>query len=496
MIIDGYALDDGAAFASDVCVIGAGAAGITLALALAKLGLTVNLLESGGFGPEPETQRLYDGPNIGTPYSPAASRLRFFGGSTNHWGGLCHRLDEMDFLPRPWIEHSGWPIRKAELDPYYDQALGVLEIPPRHDFAEVEGDTDVHPRLLGPQNELFEPVLWLKSPPTRMGKRYRPDIADSAQIRCYLHTNAVEIVPNPAANAVVRVNAKTLVGKQLTFSARQFVVSAGVIENARLLLLSDTVVPHGIGNRSDLVGRYFMEHLSYFVGRMTVTSPPGTQSFQEEYVQQRSKQDLAGVCDFFFGFGLARAPRERHRLLGFSVNALPPAPSGDATAGAVEELVTSPHQGKPVRSYSLGVIAERAPNPNSRVFLSDERDALGSRKIVVDIQPSPCDRRSAHKGLRLFALELARSGHGRAQLQEADESQLLFLMGHHMGTTRMADDPARGVADRNGRVHGMSNLYLAGSSLFVTGGFANPTLTIIALALRQAEHIKRVRAGT
>jgi len=247
---------------------------------------------------------------------------------------------------------------------------------------------------------------------------------------------------------------------------------------------------------SDLVGRYFMEHLSYFVGRMTVTSPPGTQSFQEEYVQQRSKQDLAGVCDFFFGFGLARAPRERHRLLGFSVNALPPAPSGDATAGAVEELVTSPHQGKPVRSYSLGVIAERAPNPNSRVFLSDERDALGSRKIVVDIQPSPCDRRSAHKGLRLFALELARSGHGRAQLQEADESQLLFLMGHHMGTTRMADDPARGVADRNGRVHGMSNLYLAGSSLFVTGGFANPTLTIIALALRQAEHIKRVRAGT
>jgi len=492
MIVDANAVDDGAVLESTVCVVGAGAAGIPLALALARRGIDVTLLESGGLEPEVETQRLYDGANVGIPYSPSASRLRYFGGTTNHWGGMCHPLDEDDFLPREWIADSGWPIRRSDVEPYYDEALAVLEVPSRHRFTEVERDVAAFPYLLGAENPAFAPVLWLKSPPTRLGQTSRQAIADHPRIRCYLHANAVQVVPNAAADHVERIDVRTLGGRRVRCRARDYVLSAGGIENARLLLLSDAVVPGGLGNRHDLVGRYFMEHIAEFVGTMVVVPPRGARGFQEESVRERAGRDLVGVWNVFFGLGSTRAFRERHRLLGCVVNAIPKPPDADDPAArAVENLVRAGASDAPARSFGLYVTAERAPNRDSRISLGDDLDALGQRRVVVDLRPAPSDAHSVRKTVRAFGLELARAGHGRARIPEA-EFQTTPLVGHHMGTTRMSDDPARGVTDRDGRVHEIANLYVAGSSLFPTGGYANPTMTIVALALRLAEHLGRV----
>jgi len=133
MLIEAGSLRDGDVVAADVCVLGAGAAGITLARALAGHRRTVSLIESGGLGPERDTQQLYDVTSVGIRYLP--SRLRYFGGATNHWGGLCHVLDDEDFVPLPWIEHSGWPIHKADLEPHYERAFDILDIPARVTFA-------------------------------------------------------------------------------------------------------------------------------------------------------------------------------------------------------------------------------------------------------------------------------------------------------------------------------------------------------------------------
>jgi choline dehydrogenase-like flavoprotein len=395
----------------------------------------------------------------------------------------------VDFLPRPWIAHSGWPIRRADVDPWYERAFPILDIPPRHRFDEVEVDRAVHPRLLGADHPDFQSLLWLKSPPTRMGTKYRAEIAGSPRIRCYLRANAVELVPDGDARAVRTLRARTLAGRDLLVQTSHYALGAGGIENARLLLLSDSVVTGGLGNRHDLVGRFFLEHLAQVAGSMVLVSPRGVRGFQEEVVLARARRDLAGVWDLFFGFATTPRVREEHRLLGFAVNAVPRPPRPDGSEAAIEDLLGDGAATGRARAYTLGILAERAPNAASRVTLATERDALGARKIVLDLQPGTADRRSADKALRLFALEIARSGHGRVRIHQEDETNLLGLTGHHMGTTRMADDPRDGVTDRDGRVHGIDNLWVAGSSLFPTGGYANPTLTIVALALRQAARL-------
>lgn len=492
MLIDANDVGDATLVQSDVCVIGAGAAGITLALALAGPGLEVVLVESGGLEHEAETHTLQEAVNLDARYPVAASRSRFFGGSTNHWGGLCLPLDADDFLPHAWVADSGWPLRKPDLEPYYEKALPILDIPRAYRLSDVRADEETHPPLLGPANAFFEPLVWLKSPPTRMGAKYREEVKQSGHVRCFLHVTATELVPTRDGSHVERVEARTFGGRHLRFAARQYVLSAGGIENARLLLLSDSVVPRGLGNQHDLVGRYFMDHLNQVVGSIAVVSPRGLPSFQEEHLVERR---LPGVERSQFGFATTARLRAEHRLLACSLNAAP-AGEPDPTAAAIEELLIGPAGGsaaegppRAARHYALYTVAEQAPSPTSRVFLSHERDALGQRKIAVDLRVTPADARSVQRSLELFGLELARTGHGRLRVRDVGDVWHL-LAGHHMGTTRMADDPRRGVTDRNGKVHGVANLYVAGSSLFPTGGFANPTLTIIALTLRQAEQLR------
>ena len=490
MFVDANEVEDGAAFQSDVCLIGAGAAGITLALALAERGLDVSLVESGGFTPDPRTQSLTAGVTAGIDYPLTYSRLRYFGGSTNHWGGLCRALDDSDFAPRAWVEESGWPIARRELDPYYPKALRLVDIAVPHGstFADLERPSERYPRLLGNGNSHFTSLLWLRSPPTRFGAKFRTEISESERIRCVLRANALEFSCVESGALVTGVKARTLTGRALSFAARCYVLCTGGIENARLLLLSDRVVAGGIGNQHDVVGRYFQEHLGLLSITMVVALPEGCRGIQEEYALRRSA-DQPGIGRMF-GFTTTAQLRERHRLAAFSLNGLYELPAEKTPPDPIEELLPGSAAGRRLRWYQMMAIGEQSPNVQSRVFLSQERDLLGQRKAVLQWKVREQDERNVRESLNLFAAELVKNGRGRLRVRGLEEFPVVTgLAGHHMGTTRMADDPKRGVTDRNAKVHGVANLYIAGSSLFPTSGYANPTLTILALALRLADHL-------
>jgi choline dehydrogenase-like flavoprotein len=494
--IDANQPDDGSVFESDICIVGAGAAGIAASIALADKGWSVGVLESGGLEFDRATHELCAGPIIGDAYPWEMARMRFFGGSTNHWGGQCRRLSEIDFEKLPWVADSGWPFAKAELDPYYDRALEIVDIPAGYERVEnVVDDIAEYPPLLGPLTDSFAPIVWLKSPPTRMGIKYRRAISASGRIRCYLRANAIELIPDEQGRTIRRLEARTLQGRQLSFRARVFLLCAGSIENARLLLLSSSVDPRGIGNAHDLVGRYFAEHcVQSLKRRMILAAPAGKRGFQEEHLQRRARKAGLPVTHVLFGFAATERLRRRHSLLGFSLGMsrggkLDPERMEDAVAALLASEPPSAADPREAHGYDVWIMAEQAPNPNNRLYLVQEKDALGLRKTALDWKVTEADRRNMLQGMRLFSRDLARSGNGRVRVPSLDDFEGPFLVGHQMGTTRMSADPRKGVTNPYGRVHDIANLFIAGSSVFPTYGYVNPTLTLLGTTLRTVDHI-------
>lgn len=500
----------------DVCIVGAGAAGITLAQALIGSPLKVCLLESGGFEPSVEDQSLYDGAAIGLQNaSPATCRLRYFGGTTNHWTGWCRPLDEIDFEPRSWIDASGWPFRKAELAPYYQQAQAIAQIGSLgfEDASHVDGA-----RSFPAFDQAKARIGFFRfSPPTRFGIAYRQSLSDAGNVTVLLHANALRLDTDEAASTVRTVQLRSLQGKSGTVRARVVVLACGAMENARLLLLSNQVQAAGLGNTHDMVGRYFMQHVEGVVADILAADPEGiAHSFR--------KYTLQGV-DMRAEIALSEQAQRQDRLLnsGFTIDA-----SAGHSAGysALKKLWNDLRKGRwpedlagslamvlnDLRTLGaelyrqenvalkLYIRAESSPNPHSRITLGTERDPFGLPRIRVDWQLTAFDRHSIAQATHRMAEELGRLNLGRLRLADwvADENapwpQPLWGGCHHMGTTRMADDARMGVVDRTCRVHGIDNLYMAGSSVFPTAGYVPPTLTIVALALRLAEQLRRHHA--
>ena len=259
MIIDFRDAEDGALIEADLCIIGAGAAGITLAREFAGSRVRLCLVESGGFDYEPAVQDLYAGENVGHDYDDLdVSRLRYFGGSTNHWNGFCAPLTPIDFRRRDWVPHSGWPITKSDLEPFYRHAQPICQLGPYAYGEQVWAELEVRPHDFDPAEVGL--CFWQHSPPTRFGETYRAELERADNIRVLLYANAVNIETDQSASMVRQVELRTLDGKTGRVRAEAYVVACGGIENARLLLLSNQVEPAGLGNRHDLVGRFFMEH--------------------------------------------------------------------------------------------------------------------------------------------------------------------------------------------------------------------------------------------
>lgn len=457
-------LPDG--YRCDLCIVGAGPAGISIARQFDGTGVEVCLVESGGFERDPRTDVLHEGENAGHDYSITGSRLRFFGGSSNHWEGFCAPLNEIDFEKRGWVPDSGWPITRATLDPYYERAHEVLDL----------GRFEYDPLRVPPPERgyaQFDPSklvtrLWRHSTPTRFNTKYRAQIAASKNITGLLHANAATFTTGGDGAEVRSLTVRSLTGLSATIKAREYVLACGGLENPRILLSNN------LGNRHGVVGRYFLEHVHIFSTGTVVSASGEGGRWWEAY--QRFARD---GTDFTPGVCLSPGAQRGERLLNYAAML----PKAESPAG-----VRPGHA-----SVRLYVVAEQSPNPESRVTLADSADELGMKRLRLQWKLTELDRVTVEKGARLVAHELGRLGLARLTLDPVMDAKTwpggVWGASHHMGTTRMSDDPSAGVVDRDGRVHGVENLSVAGSSVFPTGGYANPTLTIVALALRLAEHL-------
>jgi choline dehydrogenase-like flavoprotein len=484
----------GAVLRTDVCIIGGGAAGLTIAKELSGKGIDVMVLESGSLQAEPATDALHEGESVGRPYSVAGTRRRFFGGSTNCWSGLCRPLAAHDFEARPWVPHSGWPFDRKHLDPYYRRAQPVLGLGP---FSYgPDRAANGQQRTLPLEGPLVSDVFQI-SPPVRLGRQWRGLFERAQDVRVLLHANVTAIRLDPSAQTVRSLKVRCLEGPSFDVVAQRYVLATGGLENPRLLLASNDVEQGGVGNRHDLVGRYFMEHPHTDFEGLIVASPRFPKNWDFYKTHRSGRQRI---------WGMFRAPEQvlaHERILDFSMVlfAYDPKrdrqrdhPLVDEISRVIAETDGGPRAGEHVK-FTLGTPSEQAPNPESRVTLSDERDALGVQKLVLDWKLSALDKHTIVRAHELMGQTLAWAGLGRIRITlSRDDAFPRQTKGgcHHMGTTRMHRDPKRGVVNEHCYVHGVDNLVVAGSSAFPTSGAANPTLTLVALALRTADHLAEV----
>ncbi len=520
--MDARQVTSGSTLRADLCIVGAGAAGITIAHDVMNSGLDVIVLESGGFDPDPSTTALNEGSITGQPLDPVnplpldATRLRFFGGTTNHWAGFCRPLTAADFVRRDHVSMSGWPIARDVLDPYYERAAPITGIG-RNQFDWRWWDEQFGAgRALVDEPEGFETVVSQVSQRRLYGQVFRSDLGAAANVRVLLWANCVNLQLSDEASHITYVDCATISGRRFQVSARAYVLATGGLEVARGLLASSTNVrPAGVGNEHDLVGRHFMEHLVVLGGAVQLGSSREASKLYDVALYPAVPDGSLGVrLQGAFVPSLELQRREAVMSLEATIAESLVAPMetvGEDWAGARESDVralTAVGVAHRVEvSSTIRLLCEQAPNPDSRVTLTNDRDAVGMRRIALRWVHSRIDRESIVRGLGLLARafgvhELGRVQVGIAQrrnsfvassLRAEDLDGLDFGVGtgyHHMGTARMHADPRRGVVDPNLRVHSVANLYIAGSAVFPTSGSSPPTFTITALALRLADHLR------
>lgn len=531
-LLDAGSLADGTVLETEIAVIGAGAAGITLARALAAAGCEVLLAEGGGLEPDPATQALHDIESVGYPPRPDyMARARCFGGTCNLWAGRSMRLLPPDFAVRAWVPWSGWPIGAHEVAAFEGEAAAILGLPP----GGFRGERPLEAEMSAAERSLLEggelaPTLSLWAPrPRRFGARFRRELVRSDRVRLLIGANATAIELDASGRRATAARLACLDGRRLTLRARTIVLACGGLENARLLLASRDRQPEGIGNAHGHVGRFFMDHPRTVHGKVRLE--PGTglrllkgvpvrggkaqlglapspdlqerEGLLHHYLTFESEQSGYAQQQYDAAVRVAKVVLKRghagSRLaLGRALR------RGAGTPGLMyllspKEIMPhwayralwharriAPRTSGPQR-YVTVYFCEQPPDPASRVRLSSERDALGVPRLVLDWRLGDEITRSVLRLERILDGVLRRRGLGRVEPGEGEPRYT--DASHHMGTTRMSADPRHGVVDTDCRVHGLDNLFIAGSSVFPSAGHANPTLTIVALALRLARHL-------
>ena len=514
MILDARQLADGTTLAADIVIVGGGPAGIVLALELAERGVEVCLLEAGGDGYRRDRQRLAGGLVSGDPYPPLRdTRLVALGGASQLWAGWCRTLDPLDFARRAAMPDSGWPIDRDTLQPFHRRAFGWFGL----DVAD-DAVSPGEPWLpLDP--DLITPTLFHQGR-VRFGTHYRDRLARAERLRVWLNAPATRLLAAPDSDRIERVALRTFDGRSLSATGRQVVLAAGGIENARLLLASGDEPARAIGNSRGTVGRWFIEHAFIEAGHLVLDDPGRSMA---PYL-------VHGPANARGGFAVAPAALERHGLFQSAIFLKSAGENhpvfADPAVRAMIELVEQ-WRGRKVPGSALGSVRtalrrpdrlaralrewlrptpaapgrwrlrgifECAPDPANRVELAAAVDPLGRPLAHLHWRMGErdlCSIRCAHalldqalRAARLGRLDLTISPDDAAWRQAAAEGGK-----HHAGTTRMSADPAQGVVDRDLKVHGIYNLHVVGSSVFPTAGYANPTLTIVALAIRLADHL-------
>lgn len=471
----------------DVCVCGTGPAGLTIARKLAANGKKVLLLEAGGLAYSDESQRHYRGKNVGRTYWLETSRLRYLGGSSNHWGGLAALQDPISYEPHESFGLPGWPISHAEVVSRLDEAREIVDI---------VGQDLTPAKFPGFDSPSFDRYVFAISPPTRFFEKYGSEIRQSQQIDAFYNANVVDIKLSDNLARVSSLRVQNYNGKIIDVSAPWYVLALGGIENVRLLLNSNRQVPAGIGNHSDLVGRCFMESLNVPIGRFLVTDlnfwrgDKGVPLVPSEALMRQrgigngsvSFEPNISEATAFRSYGRLRVLREFMHQTGCMT---------PAVMNLARKYIDFNCPGDGV----IGSIIEQEPNPKSRVSLTDDTDSFGLRRVQMDWQLCDEDLKTIRVLSIESAKEMARLNIARVQLAPFILDTNLEIpasgFGHHMGTTRMSTDPRYGVVDENCRVHGLQNLYIGGSSVFSKCGGHNPTLTIVLMSLRLGEFLSK-----
>lgn len=546
MIVDARSVPENDTIETDVCIVGAGVAGITLAREFASQPFQVCLLESGHLKFSEETQSLCAGEDIGHPYFALdRARARFFGGTANFWdidigegriGVRLRPLDAIDFEERECVPYSGWPFGKAELEPFYERAQKLFKVEPStYDVKDWENPAT--PCL--PLNGRVQTVIFKFGWRELFTQEYRYEVTQYAEnILTFLFANVTEIETNEPRKAATRLRVACLHGNKFWVSAKIFILAVGGIEAPRLLLLSNRQQAAGLGNQRDLVGRYFMEHLHFWsgvyvpsnrriweraglykgihkvreipvIGKLALSESvlrrerllnqniqliPDVLSISHLYPRVRSKS-IASFDAFRSAVFAGKMPD--HWMRHIANIMAEPDDIARNTYRKVKRQMSEIFNERKIQGFRLAHMSEQTPNPDSRVALSTERDALGQNCVRLNWQPSEIDFLSVVRTQEIIDAELRRAGLGRLYIQLRGPVAPPGLHGgyHHMGTTRMHVDPKKGVVDHNCRVHGISNLFIAGPSVFPTGGYANPTLTNAALTLRLADYVKGIMAA-
>ncbi|CCE10424.1 conserved hypothetical protein [Bradyrhizobium sp. STM 3843] len=546
MFIDGRQIPSGSDLDTEVCIIGGGPAGIAIARELLGASRSVILIESGGWRPNRLTQSLNAAelaPDSRHP-PPEMYRERRFGGSSTIWGGRCVPLTRSDFEPRSHVANSGWPISYGDVVPYYLRALTYCEA---GEFAFDPICLDAPEALIdGLDNEAIMVGLERFSPPTDFGRRFKSDLIGSPTHRILLESTCVRLSSDASGRAVDAVECATIAGNHFRIRAKYVVVAAGGLESVRLLAASN------LANSSGTLGRYYMSHLEGTLGLLQVA--PGRQvawNFARtrdgiyakhhlrlsDEIQQRHRlrnmifrlhhanpmdpQHGDPVLSLMYIAKRFILPEYRRKISTVELESLDRLPKGRAlTARHVANVAKNPwplikflsswvykrhacYRRIPyvalyskAGSYPLDYNAEQTPSYESRLSLTHEKDRFGVPRLYIDWRVCPEDIASIAASYRQMHSILADTGVAAVVYDEnlLDESvkQTIPVGGHHIGTARMSDDPKHGVVNPQCRTHDLENLYLAGSAVFPTSGSANPTLTIVALAIRIADHLKTV----
>lgn len=539
---------------ASIAIVGSGPAGIVVALELARRGRSVVVVESGARTPDPTAQALGDA-EIVDPRLHVAMNLatrRQIGGASNIWGGRCVPYDPVDFAERPWIPFSDWPIGYDEMARYHERAARWFRIgAPVFDTHALDEITQksIVPGL--PDGDVLTSTLERWSLPTNFGREYARDLATTPGLRLIGGLTCVEVMVDQTGRSVTALRCRHADGKEVFVTAERYVIACGGLESTRLLLASDSVVKPGLGNHGGVLGRYYMGHASGKIAQVEFSTPARQTAYaysrtrEGVYVRQRfsfpaevllrerlpnivawlvnpaiaDPRHGSGVLSFaylalsspalgprFIAEGIRRAaigdgPRRPWPHLVNMIRDLPATAAFIPSFGYRRFLVRRKAPGFFVRSrdnvYPLHYHAEQVPNPESRVWLGRDRDALGMRRLVVDLRFADQDVDGVLRAHALWDSHLRRHSRGRLVYLHDDPGasvrEQLHDGYHQSGTTRMSHDPATGVVTPQLRVHGVDNLYVVSGSVLVTSGQANTTFAVVALALRLADHLSEAR---
>jgi choline dehydrogenase-like flavoprotein len=556
MFIDAEILENETTFRSNIAVIGAGPAGIVLALELAKAGYEVALIESGGLHFSETIQNLgkadYFNPQFHAPMSECTRRQ--VGGTSIIWGGRCLPYDPVDFDQRAYISNSNWPILYEEIENYFQRACDYL-LCGKSEFniknIPNSGQKSIIPGL--PDTEVLTSTLERWSLPTNFGKEYFNDLKHSERIKILYNLTCTKIETNEHGTQVELIQAKTLGGKSVGVKCQKYVLAGGALNTTRLLMSSSNRThPNGIGNQSGLLGRFYMGHLSGDIAVAHFTTPPKDTifgfdrdldqiylrrrfSFTREFLHENHLPNIVA----WLGSPKFGDPSHQNGILSSAYLALSiPVLRNYLTSTAIRKTLTGekgsgsylPHIMNVLKDlkqvlafvpnfgyeryvakrkipalfiystaneYPLHYHSEQVPNSNSTVSLSDERDKLGMRRLNIDLQFTQQDIDGVIKAHRYWDQHLRKYECGYLKYLTDDLEASIWKQArdgfHQVGTTRMSACPSSGVVGSNCEIHGVDNLFVASSSIFVTSGQANSTFMIVSFALRLADHLKKTQ---